>query len=134
MDNSRYNSTFQGKLYHGKSCSTDNLCHKFKPCQNDGTCIPSAGGYECQCPLGWKGKNCTDHVNPCDGESNHYFQEIKLFQMDQHHVKTEVNASWRMVEWISLVIVRTTTLGNIANFSTSVLLMFSSTNSHIGTD
>ena len=64
---------FKGKLYHGKSCSTDNLCHKFKPCQNDGTCIPSAGGYECQCPLGWKGKNCTDHVNPCDGKSNNFF-------------------------------------------------------------
>ena len=54
--------------------------------------------------------------------------------MDQHHVKMEANASLRTVEWISLVIVRITTLGNIANFSMSALSMFSLTNSHIGTD
>ena len=60
---------FKGKLSDGNTCDIDDLCHKLKPCQNDGTCIPSEGGYKCQCPLGWKGKNCTDHSNPCDGKN-----------------------------------------------------------------
>ena len=53
--------------------------------------------------------------------------------MDQRHVKTVVNVSWPMVEWILPVTVRIITLVNIASYSTNVLLMFSSTNSHIGT-
>ena len=54
--------------------------------------------------------------------------------MDQLHVKMAVNVNWLMAVWILLVTVKTTTLENIANYSTSVLLMFSSINSHIGTD
>ena len=59
-----------GKLYREDkhSCGVDDLCHKKRPCENDGICIPSPGGYKCQCPLGWKGKNCTERVNPCDGK------------------------------------------------------------------
>ena len=54
--------------------------------------------------------------------------------MDRLHAKMVVNVSWLMAVWILLVTVKTTTLENIANYSTSVLLMFSSINSHIGTD
>ena len=60
-----------GKLYREDkhTCGIDDLCHKKRPCKNDGICIPSPGGYKCQCPFGWKGKNCTERVNPCDGEN-----------------------------------------------------------------
>ena len=31
---------------------------ELNPCHNGGTCINQAGGYVCQCPPGWTGKDC----------------------------------------------------------------------------
>ena len=54
-------------MWASKSCQHDDLCQKLTPCENDGICIPSLGGYTCECPRGWTGKNCTTKLSPCDG-------------------------------------------------------------------
>ncbi|KAL8563415.1 hypothetical protein ACOMHN_054777 [Nucella lapillus] len=41
------------------------LCET-NPCQNNGTCNATLGGYTCECTQGWTGTNCTTEVNACD--------------------------------------------------------------------
>lgn len=36
----------------------DECMGSFPPCLHGGTCINIQGGYTCQCPIGWTGKNC----------------------------------------------------------------------------
>ena len=43
----------------------DNDC-AINPCENGGTCQDSANGYNCTCPSGYSGKNCSDGKNSLD--------------------------------------------------------------------
>lgn len=36
----------------------DECLSSFPPCLHGGTCFNIDGGYTCQCPIGWRGKNC----------------------------------------------------------------------------
>jgi hypothetical protein len=51
--------------FEGKSCASKiNFCDRVEPCQNGGQCLDMdefRGNkfYECQCPGGWTGTNCT---------------------------------------------------------------------------
>ncbi|XP_073337912.1 hyaluronan-binding protein 2-like [Pagrus major] len=54
-------------------CRTVSLCEP-NPCKNNGTCVKDGNDFDCQCPLGYRGRFC--HVGPddCyvdDGESYH---------------------------------------------------------------
>lgn len=47
-------------------CDIDNPCLKANICQNGGICYENCGldmDYECNCTLGFTGKNCTDEVS-----------------------------------------------------------------------
>lgn len=33
-------------------------CVDIRPCHNGATCVNQAGGYVCQCPPEWTGKDC----------------------------------------------------------------------------
>ena len=35
-------------------------CRTIKPCKNGGKCTNTARGYTCQCPVGFRGKNCEE--------------------------------------------------------------------------
>ncbi|CBY34307.1 unnamed protein product [Oikopleura dioica] len=55
----------EGKLLSLDGCKHEDMCISRKPCKNDGRCIPSLGGYECECPRGWTGKDCDRPQSPC---------------------------------------------------------------------
>ncbi|XP_072171895.1 uncharacterized protein [Diadema setosum] len=38
------------------------------PCRNNGTCIETIDGYDCQCEVGFVGKNCNSNVNECKSQ------------------------------------------------------------------
>ena len=44
----------------GNIGNTDNAenCETSQPCQNKGRCVNKAGGYTCDCPIGFAGKHC----------------------------------------------------------------------------
>ncbi|KAL3881472.1 hypothetical protein ACJMK2_027911 [Sinanodonta woodiana] len=42
-----------------------NECESF-PCENGGNCTDIIGSYECDCPTGFIGVNCTEDINECD--------------------------------------------------------------------
>ena len=42
-----------------------NECTVYKPCKNGGTCVNTVGGYNCQCPDNYKGKNCDEGWLEC---------------------------------------------------------------------
>ncbi|KAK6173686.1 hypothetical protein SNE40_017094 [Patella caerulea] len=52
--------------FSGADCGVD-LCAA-EPCQNDGTCVPEAGGVSCKCVVGFTGELCGKdecEPNPC---------------------------------------------------------------------
>lgn len=59
--------------FEGKNCQTKiNYCDRVEPCANGGLCINKESSeffknnfYECQCPEGWTGTNCTKDVDEC---------------------------------------------------------------------
>ena len=45
--------------YEGYDCDQNiDECERLKPCQNNGSCSDTPGGYKCSCPLGFAGTNC----------------------------------------------------------------------------
>ena len=51
-------------------CEEVNVCENVpSPCRNGGTCKKNFNSYECICPPGFGGKQCTLSVNNC-GRSN----------------------------------------------------------------
>ena len=72
-------ATFTGKLntvhltqkkiryaHEGRLCEIPiNPC-AVNPCQNNGLCVPSSAGYQCQCSIYYTGALCDVSLNPCD--------------------------------------------------------------------
>ncbi len=51
--------------YQGHLCeSSINTC-AINPCQNNGLCLPTSTGYQCQCSTSYTGSLCQTPVNPC---------------------------------------------------------------------
>ncbi|XP_055844274.1 basement membrane-specific heparan sulfate proteoglycan core protein isoform X29 [Episyrphus balteatus] len=50
-----------GSGYEADELEDDNSCRR-DPCENGGTCISEDGKVQCNCPLGFSGKNCENHV------------------------------------------------------------------------
>ncbi|KAI4892118.1 hypothetical protein NFI96_017894 [Prochilodus magdalenae] len=48
-----------------KGVNVENAVHPCadSPCANSGVCLPKHDGYECDCPLGYKGKRCQSAVS-----------------------------------------------------------------------
>ncbi|VDM02612.1 unnamed protein product [Schistocephalus solidus] len=36
------------------------------PCQNSGVCVPLGADFRCECPRGWKGRECNTPLSPCE--------------------------------------------------------------------
>lgn len=55
-------------LFTGEYCEKKiDFCSKeFNPCKNGGNCVDHFTHYECQCPLGFSGQNCTIDINDCE--------------------------------------------------------------------
>ena len=53
--------------YTGDDCSIANPCD-LDPCENDGTCVEVANGYQCWCGTNYTGANCESEIDECDNE------------------------------------------------------------------
>ena len=40
-------------------CVDIDECTQSNPCKNNGTCINLLGGFECRCPAGYQGDDCS---------------------------------------------------------------------------
>lgn len=77
--------------------------HFSVPCKNNGTCVDTAGGYQCTCPENWSGNNCDkSDKSICGCEVNVFFfmggslaswilVYLLLFSME-HHKRVSINA------------------------------------------
>lgn len=36
------------------------------PCKNNATCLNKVNNFECVCPLGYTGKDCSINIDECD--------------------------------------------------------------------
>jgi Notch 1 len=55
-----------GDVHQGRLCETPiNPC-SINPCQNNGLCLPTLRGYQCQCSIYYTGPLCEITLNPCD--------------------------------------------------------------------
>jgi len=61
-----------GLLCHLNDACTSNPCHEGAICETS----PIDGSYQCSCPAGFKGANCTDDINECaEGKKNHDYSQ-----------------------------------------------------------
>jgi hypothetical protein len=49
----------------GRLCDTLISSCAVNPCQNNGLCIPTSTGYQCQCSASYTGALCQTPLNPC---------------------------------------------------------------------
>ncbi len=52
--------------YHqGRLCDSPINSCAINPCQNNGLCLPTSTGYQCQCSSSYTGSLCQTALNPC---------------------------------------------------------------------
>ncbi|BHF59444.1 Protein delta 1 [Sparganum proliferum] len=52
--------------HSGPECEASyNPCES-NPCQNNGVCTPLGADFRCDCPRGWKGRQCNTPLSPCE--------------------------------------------------------------------
>nr|VZI46714.1 unnamed protein product [Spirometra erinaceieuropaei] len=52
--------------HSGPECEASyNPCES-NPCQNNGVCTPLGADFRCECPRGWKGRQCNTPLSPCE--------------------------------------------------------------------
>lgn len=79
------------------------FCGKeFNPCKNDARCIDHSTHYECQCPLGFSGDNCTHNIDDC---VNHLCQVCVVCHLNKKgpNVETAEVCARKRNEWREIV-------------------------------